>query len=121
MNPGDIKEALDGLPFKKNASPAQMLLLIFCIVCILGTGVGAGIFAWDTRNTVMQGIANVDSKVGSVKQSQDWMRRSTVTRAEWIQWNLDFDRVNRGTVPGLKVIIPPLQLPSGPSTGSSDP
>jgi hypothetical protein len=112
MSLGDMKEGLEGLPFKKNASPAQMLLLLGAIGFVLVTGMSAGIFAWDSRNTVVKAIEDVDAKVSSVKQSQEWMRKSTVSRAEWVQWTVQFDQANRSKVQNLVVPIPAIEAAS---------
>ena len=100
---------MDGLPLSKKATPAQMLLLLICILFLLGSGGGFAIFAWSSRNDIVTAIKNVDIKVDSVKQSQEWMRRSTLSKAEMTQWVMQLDRSNRETVPKLVVPYPPVQ------------
>lgn len=119
MNPVDVKETLDGLPFKKTATPQQNLLLIFCVLFIFASGGGFAIFAWSSRNDIVNAIGAVDAKVTSVKASQEWMRKSTVSRSEFVTWAISLDQKNRESLPKLIVPIPAVDSSNGGHSAST--
>lgn len=115
MTMADVKDTLEGLPLMKRATPAQILLLLFAIGSIFVCGAGAAWWANETRNSIMAGIQRVDDKVGSLAQSQQWMRRSTVSKTELAKWVNQLDHMNRTAFPALSIPEAP-EVPAQPAT-----
>lgn len=103
MNPADISQ----LPLTKRATPAQILILLAGILTVFICGASAAWWAFDSRNTVINAIQQVDAKVQDVKSSQEWMRRASLNKSEFAKWVNQLDRMNRASVPALAVPEPP--------------
>jgi Flp pilus assembly protein TadB len=109
----DIKDKVDSLPLAKKATPSQMILLLVCAAGIFGFGAKIAWWAADTRTAIVQGINDVGSKteqvnakVEAVRQSQEWLRASTMSKADMAKWAQSLDRLNRKIQAGEGLQVP---------------
>jgi hypothetical protein len=116
MTPDEMKTVLDGLPMAKKATPAQMVLLAICCFALIYTGVKAGVWFSDGHKEIMAGISAVDVKVDAVKQSQEWLRASTISRAEMTLWASQLDKANRKLDAGMGLNVPDVPARTAPAS-----
>jgi hypothetical protein len=102
MNPGDVKDALDGLPLAKKATPAQMVLLLVSCVALIWCGVKIG----GAETAITNSIAAVDAKVDKVAANENWIKASMVTKPEFSAWAYQLDKGNRKIESGAGLFVP---------------
>lgn len=125
MDPADAKTAVDGLPLSKKATPAQMILLFVCAAGIFWFGAKIAWWAADTRAAIVGGISDVgnkteavNAKVEAVRQSQEWLRASTMSKADMAKWAQALDKMNR-KLDGAGLNVPDVPEMAQPAPASS--
>ena len=121
---GDIKDKVDALPLSKKATPAQIILLLAVAAGIFGFGAKIAWWAADTRTQIMGAISEVgakteqvNSKVEVVRQSQEWLRASTMSKAEMTQWAQQLEHLNRAIeVPSVPTMVAPAAAAAASTT-----
>ncbi len=100
MGLGDIKEAVQGLPLAKKATPGQMILLFLCCVSLIYVGVQLS----NAKRDITDGISNLDKKV-------EWLKNASWSRDDMRDWTAQLDHANRSTVPAM--VIPAVAARQG--------
>lgn len=120
----DIFDAVKELPFKKNATPVQIVALFVCMVFLVSVGWYASSTVKDyfdqAHKEIMVAITKVDSDQSSKTQAISTIVTQHSTEIESLRhyywsnsdmnrWAEQLDHANRATVPAL--IIPEVTLP----------
>ena len=106
MGISDVKDALDGIPLAKKASPGQMLMLLVVVGFIFAAGIGSAAWFLNDQGKILNAVQNVDSKVSSLTTRVDWIQRSSMTKQDMAKWSTQLDRMNRRIVNGDGLLVP---------------
>lgn len=117
----DLTDAAEKLPFKKNATPAQMItLVVFCATIFVGgwwasAAVKEYFDSWrrEMASIVSDQSAKIEANSAIARRAAEdveVLRRAGWTNAEMNRWSQQLERLNRTTVPAF--VVPDVPPPS---------